>query len=168
MTNLNSILKSRDITLSTKVRLVKGYGFSSSQIWIWEFDHKVGSAPKNYCFWILVLENILENSFDCKEIKPVNSKRNQPWIFIGRTDAEAEALIFWPPDAELTSWKRPWWWERLRAGGEGDDRGWDGWMALTTQWTWVWANSRRCWRTGKPGVLQSMGLQRVDISLWLY
>ena len=80
----------------------QSYDFSSSQIWIWEFDHKVGSAPKNYCFWILVLENILENSFDCKEIKPVNSKRNQPWIFTRRTDAEAEALILWLPDAK--SW----------------------------------------------------------------
>ena len=62
---------------------------------------------------------------------------------------------------ELTQWKRPWCWERLRAGGEGDDRGWDGWMASLTQWTWVWANSRRWWRTGKPGVLQSRKLQRV-------
>ena len=62
---------------------------------------------------------------------------------------------------ELTHWKRPWCWERLRTGGEGDDRGWDGWMASPTQWTWVWANSRRQWKTGKPGVLQSMGSQRV-------
>ena len=62
---------------------------------------------------------------------------------------------------ELTYWKRPWCWERLKVGGEGDDRGWDGWMASLTQWTWIWANSRGQWRTGKPGVLQSMGLQRV-------
>ena len=62
---------------------------------------------------------------------------------------------------ELTHWKRPWWWERLRAGGEGGDRGWDGWMALLTQWTWVWAKSGRWWRTEKPGVLQFMGSQRV-------
>ena len=66
--------------------------------------------------------------------------------------------IWWE---EPVHWKRLWWWERLKAGGEGDNRGWDGWMALLTQWTWVWANSRRWWRTGKPGVLQSMGLQRV-------
>ena len=62
---------------------------------------------------------------------------------------------------ELTHWKRPWCWERLKAGGEGDDRGWDGWMASPNQWTWVWGNSRRWWRLGKPGVLQSMGLQKV-------
>ena len=66
---------------------------------------------------------------------------------------------------EPTHWKRPWCWERLKARGEGDDRGWDGWMASPTQWTWVWANSRRWWRTGKPGVLQSMGSQRVGCGL---
>ena len=66
---------------------------------------------------------------------------------------------------ELTHWKRPWCWERLRAGGEGGDRGWDGWMASLTQWTWVWTNSRRWWRTGKPGMLQFMGLQRVGHEL---
>ena len=96
---------------------------------------------------------------DSKEIKPVNPKGNQHWIFIGRTDAETP--ILWPPDAETTYWKRPWCWERLRAGGEGGKRGWDGWMASLTQWTWVWANSKRWWRTGKPGILQSMGSQRI-------
>ena len=96
------------------------------------------------------------------QIEPVNPKGNQYWIFIGRADAEAEAPILWPPDEEPTHWKRPWCWERLRAGGEGGERGWDGWMASSTQWTWVWASSRRQWRTGKPGMLQSMALQRVD------
>ena len=92
----------------------------------------------------------------------VNPKGNQPWIFIGRTDAEA--LILWTPDArspDATHRKRPGWWEKLRTGGEGGDRAWDGWMTSWTQWTWVWANSRRWWRTGKPGMLQSMGLPRV-------
>ena len=67
---------------------------------MWELDHKGGWTPKNWCYWIVVLEKALENSLDCKEIKPVNPKGNQPWIFIGRTDAEAEALILWPPDAK--------------------------------------------------------------------
>ena len=100
---------------------------------------------------------------DCKEIKPDNPKGNQPWMFIGRTDAEAEAPILWPPDVneELTHWKRPRCWERLKAGGEENDRGWNGWMASPTQWTWVWANFKRWWRAGKPDVLQSMGSQRV-------
>ena len=98
---------------------------------------------------------------DYKEIQPVHLKGNHPWIFIGRTGAEAETpvlRIIW--FKELTRWKRPWCWERLRAGGEGDNRGWDGWMASPTQWTWVWASSRSWWWTGRPGVLQSMGSQR--------
>ena len=87
---------------------------------------------------------------------------NQSWIFIERTDAEAEASILWPPDVK--NWlifKRPWCWERLKAGGEGDDRGWDSWLASLTWWTWVWSSSRSWWWTGKPGLLQSIGLQRI-------
>ena len=97
-----------------------------------------------------------------KEIHPVHPKGDQSWVFIGRTDAKAETPILWPPDAEeLTHLKRPWCWERLRAGGEGDDRGWDGWMASLTQWTWVWVNCGSWWWTGRPGVLRFMGSQRV-------
>ena len=110
----------------------------------------------------MVLENSLENLLDWKEIKPVNCKGNQHWIFIRRTDAEVEAPILWPPDAK--NWligKDTWCWERLKAGGEADDRGWDGWMASPTWWTWVWVGSGSWWWTGKPGVLQFMGSQRV-------
>ena len=117
---------------------------------------------KNWCLRIVDLEKTLESPLDSKEIKPVNPKGNQYWIFMGRTDAEAEAPILWPPDAKSQLIrKRPWCWERLKAGGEGDDRGWDGWMASPTQWTWVWANSGRRWRTGKPGLLQCMWLQSI-------
>ena len=113
---------------------------------------------KNWCFWIVVREENLESPLDSKEIKPVHLKGNQSWIFIGRTDAEAEAPLLWPPDVKnwLTG-KRPWCWEKLRVGGEGSDRRWDGWMASLTQWAWVWASSRRWWRTVKIGMLQSMG-----------
>ena len=110
----------------------------------------------------MVLEKTLESPLDCKEIKPVSPKGNQSWIFIGKTDDEAETPIFWPTWCEEpTHWKRPWCWERLKAGGEVDDRGWDGWMASPTWWTWVWVGSRNWWWTGKPGVLQSMGSQRI-------
>ena len=85
---------------------------------MWELDHEEGWVPKNWCFWI-VLEKTLESLLDSKEIKPINPKGNQPWIFIGSTEAETEAPVLWPPDAELTHWKRPWCWERLRAEGEG-------------------------------------------------
>ena len=88
---------------------------------------------------------------DCKEIQPVHPKGNQPWIFIGRTDVEAEDPILWPPWCEeLTHLRRPWCWERLKAGGEGNDRGWDGWMASPTQRTWIWVNSGNWW--GQEGL----------------
>ena len=97
MTNLDSILRSRDTTLPTKVHLVS-YGFSCSRVWMWELDHKEGWVLKNRCFWTVVLEKTLENPLDCQEIKLVNPKGNQPWIFTGRTDAEAETPTLWPPD----------------------------------------------------------------------
>ena len=100
MTNLDSILKSRDITLPTKVCPVKAMVFSSSHVWMCELDHKESWAPKDWCFWIVVMEKTLESSLDCKEIQPVNPKGNQSWIFIGRTGAEAEILTFWPPDVK--------------------------------------------------------------------
>ena len=97
---------------------------------------------------------------DSKEIKPVNPKGNQLWIFIGRTDAEAEAPILGPTWCKQPGhWKRPWCWERLRARGEGDNRGWDGWMGIINSVDWVWTNSERLWRTEKLGMLQSMGSQ---------
>ena len=99
MTNLDSILKSRDITLPTKVSESKLW-FSISHVWMWELDHKESWAPKNWCFWTMVLEKTLERVLWTAEIKPVSPKRNQSWIFIGRTDAEAEAPILWPLDAK--------------------------------------------------------------------
>ena len=100
MTNLDRILKSRDITLLTQVHIVKAMVFSSSHVWMWELDHKDGWATKNWCFWIVVLEKTPENLLDFKEIKPVYPKGNQPWIFTGRTDSEAETPLLWPPDVK--------------------------------------------------------------------
>ena len=90
-------------------------------------------------------------------------KGDQPWVFFGRTDAEAETPVCELATSceELTHWKRLWCWEGLRAGGEGDDRGWDGWMASLTPWTWVWVNSKSWWWTGRPGMLWFMGSQTV-------
>ena len=120
---------------------------------------------------ILVLEKTLENPLDCKEIKPDNLKGNQPWILIERTDATAEAPIIWPPDAKsrLTG-KDPDAgkdWNRRKRGWQKMRR-WDGWMASPIQWTWIWANSGNWWRTGKPGMLQSMGVakSRTWLSKW--
>ena len=115
----------------------------------------------------MVLEKTLESPLDCKEIQSVHPEGNQSWIFIGRTDVEAvnsNTLATWCE--ELTHLKRPWCWERLKAGGKGDDR-WDGWMTSLTQWTWVWVDSGSWWWTAKPGVLRFMGSQsRTWLSNW--
>ena len=103
MTNLDSILKSRDVTLPTKVRLVKAMVFPVVMYGCEKLDRKEGWVPKNWCFWTVVLEKTLESPLDCEEIKPVNPKGNQPWIFIGRNDAEAETAILQPPDARTNS-----------------------------------------------------------------
>ena len=100
MTNLDSVLKKQRHNFADKGPYSQSYDFSSSYVWMWQLDHKEGWVPKNWCFWIVVLGKTLESPLDCKEIKPVNPKGNQPWIFIGRTDAEAEATILWPPDAK--------------------------------------------------------------------
>ena len=135
-TNLDSILKSRDITLPAKVRLVKAMAFLVVMYGC-ELDYKEGWAPKNWRFWNVVLAKTLESPLDCKEIQTDNFKGNQSWIFIGRAYVEAETPVLWQPDVKNWLLKRPWCWERLRAGGEGDNKGWDGWMASPTQWTWV-------------------------------
>ena len=127
---------------------------------MWELDCEEGWVPKNWCFWTVVLKT-LESPLDCKKIQPVHSERDQPWVFIGRTDAKAETLILWPPHTKSWLIGKDWCWEGLGAGGEGDDRGWDGWMVSLTRWMWVWVNSGSWWWTGRPGVLQFMGSQRV-------
>ena len=130
--------------------------------------------PESCCFWTMVLKKTLENPLDSKEIQLVHPKGNQSWIFIGSWSSSTLATWY-----ELTHWKRPWCWERLKAVGEGDDRGWDGWMASPTQWTWIWASSGSWWWTGKSGVLQRVGhdwatkvnwteLKLGNIPLWNY
>ena len=100
MTNLDSILKSRDITLPIKVCLVKAMVFSSSHVWMRELDYEESWVLMNWWFWTVVLEKTLESPLDCKEIQPVHPKGSESWIFIGRTDAEAETPILWPPDVK--------------------------------------------------------------------
>ena len=203
---------------------------------MWELDCEEGWAPKNWCFWTVVLEKTPESPLDCKEIQPVHSKGDQPWDFFGRNDAKAETPVLWPchvkswlvgkdPDAgrdwgqeekgttedemagwhhwfnghesewtpgvgdgqgglaccdlwdhkesdtterlirseaAVAAWKIPWCWERLKVGGEGDDRGWDGWMASRTQWTWFWASSGSWWWTGRPACCGPWGHKESD------
>ena len=144
----------------------ESYVFSSSHGWMWELDHKEGWAPNNICFQIVVLKKMLESPLDSKEIKSINPKRkttlnthwkNWCWSWSSNTLATlCEESIYW---------KRPWCWERLKAGGGEDNRGCSDWMASPTQWTWVWANSGKEWRTGKPCVLQPMGSQKSQTQL---
>ena len=136
---------------------------------MWELYSEESWVPKIWCFWTVVLQKTLESPLDCKTIHPVYSKGDQSWVFIGRTDVEAEtpntlATSF----EELTHWKRPWCWEGLGAEGEGDDRGWDGWMASPTRWTWVWVDPRSWWLTGRPGMLRFMVTKsRIRLSDWI-
>ena len=122
---------------------------------IWRLSLLVGRNLKKN-----LKEKTLESPLDCKEIQPVHPKGDQSWVFIGRTDAEAETPVLWPPDVKSWLIWKDCCWERLRAG-EGDDRGWDGWMTSPTRWTWVWVDSGSWWWTGRPGVLRFMGSQRI-------
>ena len=133
-----------------------------SLIWIWELDYKESWALKNWCFWTVVLEKTLESALDCKEIQPVHRKGDQSWIFFGRIDAEAETPVFGHLMQRSDSFEKTLrCWERLKAGGEGDDRGWDGWMVSPTQWTWSLRKlqklvmDREAWRVAVHGVANS-------------
>ena len=129
---------------------------------MWELDCEEGWVPKNWCFWSVVLEKTLESPLDCKEIQQVHSEGDQPWVFFGGNDAKAETPILWPP--HVKSWLigkdsdtgRDWGQEE-----KGTTRGWDGWMASPTRWTWIWVNSGSWWWTRRPGMLRFMGSQRV-------
>ena len=155
MTNAYSILKKKKHYFAYKDLSNQSYCFSSSHIWIWELDHKESWELKNWCFWIVMLEKTPESALNCKEIKPVYPKGNRAWIFLERTDSEADFPILWPPDGKnWPTWKDPDaekdWRQEVKGMTE-----WDGWMASLTQWTWVWACSKSRWWTGRPG--KSMG-----------
>ena len=152
--------------MSTKVCLVKAMVFPVVMYGCERWTEE-GWAPKNWCIWTVVLEKTLESPLDCREIQPLDqndpnhSEGDQPWNFFERNDAKAEAPVLWPPHMKRWLIGKDSCWEGLRAGGEGDDREWDGWMASLTRWTWVWVNSCSWWWTGRPDVLQFMGSQRV-------
>ena len=138
----------------------QSYDFSSSHVWMWDLDNKEGWVLKNWCFWTVVLEKTLESPLDRKKTQPVHPKGNQTWIFTGRTDDEAETPILWPPVGKnCLIGKAPNvgkdWRQEKKGMTEDEMVGWQHWL----NGHWVWANSSSWWWTGRPGVLQSMGLQ---------
>ena len=146
------------IQCSVLIQSIVGSGWSDVTNPIWGVESSCWMV--RWCFQTVVLEKTLESPLDSKESEPVHPKGNQSWIFIGRTDAEPKLQYFGHPMQRADSLEKTLkCWERLRAGKEGFKRRWDGWMAPSIEWTWVWANSKRQWRIGKPDVLQSMGLQ---------
>ena len=163
MTNLDSKFKSRDITLPTNVCKIKAMGSPVVMCGCESWTIRKLSAEE-----LMLLSCDGEDSWESlgqQGDQPVHPEWNQPWIFIGRTDAEAETPILWPPDSRADSLEKIWCWERLKAEGKGDNRGLDGWMASPTQWIWVWVNSGRWWRTVKSEELQSMRSQKAGHSL---
>ena len=161
MTNLDSIFKSRDITLPTKVHLVKAVVFPVVMYGYESWTIKKAEHQRIDAFELCCWRRLLRVPWTARRSNPSILKEISPACsFEGlMLKLKLQYLATWYE--ELTHWKRPWCWEQLKMRGEGDDRGWDGWIASPTQWTWVWVNSGSwCW-TGRPGVLQSMGLQIV-------
>ena len=157
--------KKHRLYFATKVLSSQSYGFSSSHEWIWELDHKERWTPKNWCFCTAVLEKTPESPLDCKKIQWVNLKGNQSWIFIGRTGAEAKTPIFWLPYLKnWLIWEDNECWERLKLGGEGADRGWDGWMVSLTQRTWVSVKSGSWFGQGGLACCDSWGSKESDMT----
>ena len=160
MTNLDSILKSRDITLPTMVHLV-GYGFYSSHVWMWELDYKEGWALKYWCFWTVVLEKTLESPLNCKEIQPVHPKEIGPGCSLKGLMLKLKLQYFSHLMWRADSFEKTLVLGKIEGRRGRGYRGWDGWIPSPAQWTWVWVNSGSWWWTGRPGMLQFMRLQRV-------
>ena len=161
MTNIDSILKSRDVTLPAKVRLVKAMVFPVVMYGCESWTIKKAERQRIDAFELWYWRRLLRVLWTARRSTSQSSRKSalnihwKDWWWSWNSNT----LVTWCE--ELTHWKRPWFWERLKAGGEGDNRGWDGWMASPTRWTWVWASSGSWWWTGRPSVLQSMGSQRV-------
>ena len=154
MTKFHSMLKQRHYFVD-KGPYSQNYCFSSSHVWMWELVYKESWALKNWCFWTVVLEKTLESPLDCKEIQSILKEISPEYSLEGGLMLKLKLQYFGHLMQRTDSLEKTLMlaWERLKAGGEGDDRGWDGWMASPTQQMWVWASSGCWWWTGKPGVL---------------
>ena len=166
-TSLDSILKSRHYFVN-KGPSSQGYGFSSGHVWMWELDYKENWVPKNWCFWNVVLEKTLKESLGLQRDPTSQSSRKsvlniqwKDWCWSWNSNTFATWC------KEVTYWKRPWCWERLKARGEGNNRGWDGLMASPTRWTWVWVDFGSWWWTGGLECCGSWGCKELDMTEWL-
>ena len=161
MTNLDSIFKSRDITLPTKVRLVKAMVFPVVMYGCESWTIKKAECWRIDAFELQCWRRLLRVPWTARRSNQSILKEISPEYSLEGLMLKLKLQYSGHLMRRADSFERPWWWERLRAGGEGDDRGWDGWMASPTQWTWVWVNSGSWWRTGRPGMLQFMESQGV-------
>ena len=155
-------IKKQRYCFANKGPYSQSYGFSGSHICMWELDHKEGWALKNQYFWTVVLKKTPESPLDNKEIKLVNLKWNQPWTLVGRTMLKLKLQYFCHLMQTTDSLEQFLMLAKIDGRRRRESiRGWDGWMASPVQWTWTWVNFGRWWGTEKPGVLQSMGSQRI-------
>ena len=167
MNKLDSILKSRDITLPTKVCLVKAMVFPVVMFGCESWTVKKAERRRIDAFELRCWRSLLRVPWTARRSNQSILKEISPGCSLEGLMLKLKLQYFGHLMERADSFKRPWCWERLKVGGEGDDRGWDGWMASPTQWTWVWVNSGSWWWTGRPGMLQSTGLQQSDTTVWL-
>ena len=162
MTNLDSIFKNRDITLPTKVRLIKAMVFPVVMDGCESWTVKKSECRRIDAYEVWCWRRLLRVPWTAKRSKMSILKESSPGCSLEGMMLKLKLQNTLATSCEkLTHWERLWSWEGLGAGGKGDDRGWDGWMASLTRWTWVWVNSRSWWWTERPGMLQFMGSQRV-------
>ena len=166
VTNLERVLKSRHY-FADKGPCSQSYGFSSSHVWMWELGYKESWALKNWCFELWSWRRLLRVPWTTRRSNQSILKEISPGCSLEGLMLKLKLQYFGHSWEQLTHWKRPWCWEGLGAGGEGDDRGWDGWMASPTRRTWVWVNSGSWWWTGGPDMLRFLGSQsRTRLSNW--